>query len=464
MILGLVLLGPAALVSVPAAICPAIFQGAEEGSEDGIAHPRPNIEAPIRSNQRSPAPTSWVPTLRDRSGQYSLKLRGRLVVDVTNFTTGIAAVSAANAPIGTAMDFQRVTLRDARIGIEGDLPLRLRYRGEVQFASDGSVIFNDVFVEHVGDGFALNLGNTQLVAPIGQASALLTFETLERPTIARAFGLGRGLGIVVQKWRDAPLTGYALGAGWYGLPLSVSGPTGLTGPWSAATRAVWVPVRNARTLVNLGGTFRYRAAHDGPDLRFRARSSPGPGLVTDFIDTNFSDLSPETARQLPQFRSDRQYFLEATLVRGPWSLQSEFGLADARSADATGARAQFTSFNLQTAWIFTGESRAAAWQPRFGRLGRSVPAAPIDRRGPGLWGGHFRIDHTDLDDGSVTGGRQTIATLGINWQPVWNVRVGLEAARSFIDTRSDLSGAGGSEARGFRGETTSLVTRIQTDW
>lgn len=424
----------------------------------------PDEPAPKRAPLIARAPGSWAPILRDPSGKFSLRLRGRLVVDVTNFATDLDSVAPGREPTGSDFSFQRVSLRDARLGVEGDLPARLRYRGEIQFTGDGSIIFNDVFVEYVGKDFAVNVGNTQYVAPLAQSSAVLTFETLERPSLARAFGLGRGLGIAVQKWSEAPVTGYSLSAAWYGLPLSASADTGIAGPYSVAARAIWVPVRNARALVHLGGTFRFRDAREGPDLRFRARPSPGPGLAPDFIDTGFSDLSPAAGRQGPAFRSDQQYFFETILIRGPWSLQAEYGLADAHGNAPAAPRAQFNSFNVQAAWIFTGESRAAAYQPRLARLGRTLPAHPFDQQGPGLWGGHIRLDRTDLNDGRVTGGRQTIATLGINWQPVRNVRLGMEVARSFIRAGADRGGLAGPDARGFSGETTSLVTRLQTDW
>jgi phosphate-selective porin OprO/OprP len=49
-----------------------------------------------------------------------------------------------------------------------------------------------------------------------------------------------------------------------------------------------------------------------------------------------------------------------------------------------------------------------------------------------------RLSHLDLDDGDIRGGRQTNATLSLNWYALSNVRVGVNAIWGHVAGDGDV--------------------------
>ena len=80
----------------------------------------------------------------------------------------------------------------------------------------------------------------------------------------------------------------------------------------------------------------------------------------------------------------------------------------------------FGGWYVLGSYFLTGESRG--YSGSQGRFTRVKVRRPIDEGGRGAWELTFRYSHLDLTNGGVEGGKQDIATFGINWYAMQNLR------------------------------------------
>jgi phosphate-selective porin OprO/OprP len=188
--------------------------------------------------------------------------------------------------------------------------------------------------------------------------------------------------------------------------------------------------------------------------------------------------------------SDNEYLmgLELLYIRGPFSVQAEYGfnwinnavgvVQSASAALTPFATPQNFSFNggyIQIAYTLTGENRA--YDKRIGTLAREY----FGKQGPynnawvvrdgngcldwswGAWELAARFSYLDLNSGvdgdRIQGGEMDGVTLGLNWYANTNLNVMFDWV---YDNRYDLpvvTGAGGSST--VAGYTTGFGIRVQ---
>ncbi|MGY1407956.1 MULTISPECIES: OprO/OprP family phosphate-selective porin [unclassified Luteimonas] len=158
-----------------------------------------------------------------------------------------------------------------------------------------------------------------------------------------------------------------------------------------AARAAWVP-RNAPGDVLHLGIAGSRERPDSATLRMRARPELG---LTDvrLVDTG----------TIAGVDAIRRTGLEGLWIQGPWSLQGEVLDVRARRGDGLEAVSGHGAY-LFGSWVLTGESR--------GYNGYATNVVPASTTALELL---LRYSQLDLDDGQVTGGRQSNWTIGANW-------------------------------------------------
>jgi phosphate-selective porin OprO/OprP len=242
---------------------------------------------------------------------------------------------------------------------------------------------------------------------------------------------------------------------------------GLSGGW-----------RNGTNNVNAGG-----ANYTGNVIRLSARpelrddDAAGQGLPTNsdnskMIDTGF-------------LASDQEYLmgLEALYIRGPFSVQAEYGwnwiddvVGIVNVASGAGPLTKFTTpqnyvFSggyVQLAYTLTGENRA--YDRRIGTLAREYygHAGPYEKAflvrdengrlcwGLGSWEIAARYSFADLNDGTgqtrIAGGDMQGLTVGLNWYVNNNLNVMFDYVHDF---RYDMNG--GTPV----GATDGFGTRVQ---
>ena len=155
-------------------------------------------------------------------------------------------------------------------------------------------------------------------------------------------------------------------------------------------------------------------------IRFLER--PESHLAPIFVDTGDIDAT-----------DSRTFIVEAAMVRGPFSLQTEFATT---YVTATETDLRFKTFYAYATYFLTGESRRydsrrasfGAVRPRqtFTDFTDSYGAVEIA----------FRYSHLDLDDKEINGGILNDCTTAVNWYPNNNARVManlIRAQRSGVD-------------------------------
>ena len=205
-------------------------------------------------------------------------------------------------------------------------------------------------------------------------------------------------------------------------------------------RVTFAPVLEDAAIVHLGlaaATESYGNSSDGDNNRFRIRYRAAGHL---------SDASRPTLLDLNNGRrSDvTKLGFEAAGVLGPFSLQTEYAMADADDGVEEG---EFTSYYLQASWIITGESRG--YKAGAGIFDKVKPAS-----GTGAWELAVRMDVAEGQEtplgGALTRDTEFEAlTLGVNWYVNPNTRITVnyidaeitdQLTRSVVDQPSALTG------------------------
>jgi phosphate-selective porin OprO/OprP len=238
-----------------------------------------------------------------------------------------------------------------------------------------------------------------------------------------------------------------------------------------------------RHLLHVGISGGWRDNSPGGTVQLRAR----PELRDD-------DPAAQTVQPLPNANDNRmidtgkisctnEYLLglETLYIRGPWSLQAEYGwnyLDQAQITVGTPKPVSSYVFNggyLQVAYTLTGEARS--YDRRSGSLGRYYLGGQgpyemanlireDDGRLVGGWGGWelaCRVSYTDLNSGTgaafVDGGMMRGVSVGLNWYLNTNLTVNTEWVYNY---RYDLPGGNGNPGVTTTvGDTSGFGTRVQ---
>jgi len=165
-------------------------------------------------------------------------------------------------------------------------------------------------------------------------------------------------------------------------------------------RVVWVPVLSDQgrgNLFHLGIAVRHAKADDG-QLQLRAR--PESGVAPFFIDTGKFNASDSTAT------GHEVYYRP-----GPLLIGGEY-FWDRVDSPETG-NPMFHGGEAEVTWMATGETRP--YNSKGGYFERIQPARSVFRGGPGAWEVITRFSYSDVDSGTLTGGKFWRVTPMVNW-------------------------------------------------
>ncbi|MBW3541278.1 MAG: porin [Planctomycetes bacterium] len=302
-----------------------------------------------------------------------------------------------------------VHFRRARLAATGDVAPNVDYLVEFDFGFPGRPSFMDVWLTiHDLPGVG-NARVGQWRQPFGMDNVTSVRELwfFER-ALPFAFAPFRQTGI---GFFDGALDESATWAiSGYKFPVDPFGGNFGDDGYGAAARATIAPWYDESTneVVHFGWSW----SHNRPtDERLFYRTTPEVGFtqgdfntvavaVPFFVDTGL--LAAEDATLLGW---------EAAAARGPLNVQAE--LVYARVDQVAGPSLLFSSAYAQAAWVLTGERRP--YVRSQGVFGRVVPAEDFGTCGCGAWELAARWSYIDLDDETITGGRLTDTTIGLNW-------------------------------------------------
>ncbi len=388
-------------VLLPTLLAPAIALAAENTSSTV------NLEERIRlleeRLEKVSAQDSTVATTNGRSltfkhgDDFSYQVGGRLELDAASYNE-----AKDGNEFGSGTKVRRLFL-DVRGTIYENWNYRVQYDFARPNSGDSSARgIRDAYIQYSGFDNAVTVG--QFKEPLGLenlASSLNT--TFIEQGLTSVFSPDRRIGVGLSN--EGKHWTYAAGVFGETAEGDVSGEGDES--WDVTGRFTYAPLNSAGKILHLGVAARQHKPEDSINsLRLRERPESS---VTDvrLIDTNtLADVD------------DIQYgAVEAAAVFGPFSLQSEYIDTSVNRSGASDDL-NFNAWYAYASFFLTGESRPY----KKGVFDRVKPKSTVGQGGTGAWEVALRYSGADLTDGSVIGGEEKNATLGVSWYATENIR------------------------------------------
>jgi phosphate-selective porin OprO/OprP len=329
------------------------------------------------------------------------KVRGRVYMDYV--------AQEVDRDTGVDVSSRNSRTRTARLGVEGNWNTQFAYKAEFTL-SGGSTQWEDLILEYKpNETTSVMIGNFKTIALENITSSRYT-TFMERGAFADFIDGGRVMNVGVKVNGET----WTAGAFLSGDSINESDVSGEE-TFGANARVTFAPVMTDTMQVHLGGWARYRERGDDSVFRYRVRNNTNVG-------DRFTDSGATT---YGSGESDTMFGLEAALVRGPFSLQGEYALAEIERQ--AGEDVSADAFYVYGSWFPTGETRN--YEVKKGEFGRTRILNPITAGGPGAWELGLRYDAVDLTEfrglggaAIATAGEYTGVTAGVNWYPFPYVR------------------------------------------
>lgn len=378
------------------------------------------------------------PTFSDVNGGFTFKPRGTFQIDYAGY----------NERAG-GYDFNNGTdIRRARFGFDGTAFKKWKWRIEAEYVK-GTVNLLDAYIQYpLTSKLTWTVG--QHKAPYGlEANTSDAFNSfLERGMASNAFGaIGaeRRVGSSLSYSSDR----IHAGIGIFGASETVGrNATTPDEAWGFNGRIVWEPINDGDKLVHLGvSAYRaYNFAANSLTVADRPNSRVDDGRLVSAAVSSAGKATYVGA--------------EAAFVRGPFSVQGEYGRV---AIDRFGAlrTANFDGFYVYGSWFLTGENRSF----KGGTVDRVKPFQDFDPSSD-KWGAVellVRYDQLDLTDTDLSAlkRRGKTWTGGINWYLNPNVKFVVNYIR-FSGTNSPLVVAPVLNGTTAKGDV--FGTRLQFDF
>jgi phosphate-selective porin OprO and OprP len=344
-------------------------------------------------------------------GQSSLQFTGRLHFDAADYLS--VSRSGSNSSLQSGVNARR-----ARLGILGKVggvwgyTLIGDFGGSQDQTSATSSLIEDAHISYLGiKDTTIDAGYTDIPWTLGEATSsndIMFVERASSQTVATAFGAG-----------DARSTLGVHGNGdawWYGVYLTgpAAGTThsGSSSQTAALARFTYNPyMGDNNTSIHLGvngadllhGSGKSLTLSDRPELRVDTTSFLSNGALT--VDGG-DVLGAEAAATYGNFYVDGEYF-HYDVDR---SVGSDVG---------------FNGGYVEASYTFDGRR---SYNKGAGAYTGVKPDHPLDMSfsGWGAWEIAGRYSTVDLNDNTVTGGKQNTYSAGLNWYPNTNLRFMLD--------------------------------------
>ncbi len=389
-------------------------------------------------------------------GAYKFKIGGRIHNDWY-----MGDIENGDFPDG-------VKFRRARIALEGLLNENIEFKTQYDVAGDGTGKWRDVYAGYLGWDYAkFRIGHQY--EPFGletqTSSNYITF--IERSPLV---GLTPDRQTGLQIYNEILNNRLRWAAGGFKVTNAfgdADDADSTKGDWDATFRLTGLPwyEEDGRKLLHLGAAYSYREWSDD-GLRYRSRGSFSVGnYLADVAGSAKDSKGGSVTLDLPTDNINL-FGLEAALVYGPFSLQSEYVLADVNGSDNF-EDSTYQSAYVDASYFLTGEHRVY----KEGVFSRIKPKRNFMGKdgGPGAWQIAARYTWLDLDDTPIDsdytpaagltsyvpapGGVIHDLTAGINWHLNANARIMWNYVHSFLESNeSDL------------GDADALIMRLQVDF
>ncbi len=347
--------------------------------------------------------------------KFTFNIGGQMVMDMLWFSQGPDSMEM----VGDADD--AFNFRRARLYANGELWHTWQYVMGFDFgqgtAENGRPVFLDNYIgiEDLPVVGNLRIGHFFEPFTLERSGSNRNTLFMER-SLVDLFAPSRNIGIMIHDQSEDERFWWGLGT-FRGNTDNFGDDAGDQLGQTIDMRLVWRPNFNPADpshYLHLGAGYSFRDAPEGM-LRYRARpdlsgnEDPDHPPTPYFADTGV--LSAEHSQLLGG---------ELLWTHGPLSVQSEFVYSPIRLD--SGEDIHFSGYYAAVAYFLTGEH--IPYNTQFAITDRVRPLAPVFRRrsdggplvqGPGAWQIAAKISSVDLSNGSVSGGKLTNGTFGLNW-------------------------------------------------
>lgn len=355
---------------------------------------------------------------QSNDGNFKFSLNGRLHADAAiqsgdKFTTwndrnnnGLVDDGNANAPVSNDLD-SGTEIRRFRMEFAGQFYNDWRFKLQPDFA-DEQVRLKDAFVQYTGFDWGIwTLGQSKQPYSFQQMMSSNDMPFMER-SLEYAWtdvSVNRAIGLRF----DTHGHNWTAAAGIYGDTATRQAESAADDEgWGASGRVTWAPWYKPGELLHVGASGAYRVPQQA-DKTVRYRIRP----------THIDHFYPIDTGNIRNIDDEVFFNAEATGAYGPLSFESEYNVAYLqRNGDGT-EDAKFDGWHFDVMYSLTGESRAAAYDPKNAVIKRLTPNRNFDLAGGwGAWELKGRISQVNMNKigtANQHGGRETAATLGVNW-------------------------------------------------
>ena len=388
--------------------------------------------AGAQSNPGGTAESIFGPGPTLRSGDWSIKPRGRLQIDA----------GSISRPDGIALPPGRLgsggELRRGRIGVEGTMPGDLSYVFEIDLSSDVVEVIEAYVDWKPSSNLNVTLGQHNNFQSLEELTSDRFTSFVERAAFTDAFNFEYRLGLSAT-YNRGPLTVQA--GVFHDNLLDVDEPG--NDSHSVDGRIVLAP-KLGGTQLHFGASGHYRDNGDLDDRGATTRYRQRP--LVHFTSTRFA-----ATPALP-VSSETSYGLEAAVIRGPFHAAAE---AHWLNPEIPTANPTFFGGYVEAGWFLTGETRAY----RGGKFDRTRVLNPVAGGGPGAIQLNLRYDRLGLNSAGIVGGTQDGYLASLIWIPEDRLRFMIDAGRlDYRDAR--IPAAGGNRDYGVN----VVAVRAQVDW
>lgn len=331
------------------------------------------------------------PEISSTDGNFKMKMRGKIFTDFGYLHSDTPAFGLHNDKNSQTS----TELRLIRLGIDGTVQKVFNYRLEADFAGNKTTL-TDAYVQWAGP-LSVTVGHFKPYYSLDELTSDSFTPMMERPAYDNAFNFNRRVGIGAA----------ASGQNWSasgGLFNVNSGTVGANeNGYVVSGRLTYAPIAEKTRVVHLGAAAFYRKnSQTTTQMQYKGLPENHTSGVN-FVDTG-------------KFNSDSDTFfgLEAATVYASFSAQAEYGHLTAHRTDPGLSDPHFWGGEITLSYFLTGESRN--YVGNQGVFDRVHVAHPVGRgEGYGAFELLGRIDHLDLEDQGIAGGRQTAYMMGVNW-------------------------------------------------
>lgn len=365
-------------------------------------------------------------------GDFSIKPRGRLQLDLGDLSADDAVESAAGGLHSDAIVRRFFLGFDASLG---DISVRAEVDLAPEF-EDAEWQWTDAYIQwKASDRLTVTLGQNKPAWGLEEQTSDLFPTFMERAAIHTAFGNERrtGLSAVYD-------TGQVVVQGGAYLDDLNSIMDEVDQGHSYFGRMVYAP-KAGKGRLHFGARINHRDLDDGG---VGVRYSTRPFLRT--TETRFANTG-----SMPGVTGETGYGAEFAYLNGPFHVTGEIHWQHVSRLGAL-VDPTFSGFYAEAGYFLTkGDTRGY----KGGNWDRTKPKNPVGSGGIGAIQLNLRYDHLDLNDSGFVGGTQDAYAIGLSWTPTERTRLILNYARMEFEDAAISAGGDryyGADAFGVRAQ------------